>query len=131
MGLYAVLDIFGTKALRNAHVTIFQNMFHCLQRDTTLNYLTKVKLKVVGSVFLEKTVLKNVQFLLMALPVSPYAAVVMKIVIMCLDVNAQHQVIYIYDHSFSILFIVLFILSSNSYFLHVSYIYDYILLLRL
>lgn len=86
-------------------------MFHCLQRDATLNYLTIVKLKVVGSVFLEKTVLKNVQFLRMALPVSPYAAVVMKIVIMSLDVNAQHQVIYINDHSLSILFIVLFIPS--------------------
>lgn len=43
--------------------------------------------------------MKNVQFLRMAVTVSPYATVVMNIGIMCLDVNAQHQVIYIYDRS--------------------------------
>lgn len=66
MGVNAVLDMLGTKASRNAHV--------------------------VGSVFLEKTVMKNVHFLRMAVTVSPYAHVAIIIVTMCLGVNVQYQI---------------------------------------
>lgn len=90
-------------------------MFHFLQKDTTFNYLTIVNLKVVGSVFLEKTVIKNVHFLRMAVTVSPYAHVAIIIVTMCLGVNVQYQVIYIYEHSVLIFiqFCFIYILSLN------------------
>lgn len=95
MVLIAALDMLGTKPLINAHVCISNRktntIFYNLIQSSIYIYKQKCTLKVVMSVFLDKTVENNVQLLPLASTVSSCATVAMTIDTLRLDVNVQCQ----------------------------------------